>query len=124
MKARIGIAIVLALVLALLFASVAMATSQATIDKIIKDAQDNGTLDGTYSAADVQAALDYVKANPTIEQYSNVQGVLSDYLASLQSPGASNAGQELSFTGGELVMVFAAGAGLIGSGTLLRRRRR
>ena len=122
MKAGIGIAIVLALVLTLVFASVAFATSQATIDKIIKDAND-GTIDGTYSAADIQAALDYAKANPDVLQYSAVQGVLEDYLASLQSPGAANAGEELKFTGGELLMVFAAGAGLIGSGTLLRRRR-
>lgn len=121
MKAGIGIAIVLALVVSLVFASVALATSQATIDNIIKDASD-GTIDGSYSAADVQAALDYAKANPTVTQYSEVQGVLEDYLASLQSPGATNAG-ELKFTGGELIMVFAAGAGLIGSGTLLRRRR-
>lgn len=121
MKAGIGIAIALALLLTLVFASVAFATSQATIDKIITDAND-GTIDGTYSAADIQAALDYAKANPDVLQYSTVQGVLEDYLASLQSPGAANAG-ELKFTGGELLMVFAAGAGLIGSGTLLRRRR-
>ncbi len=123
MKAGIGLAIVLALVFTLVFASVALATSQATIDKIIKDASD-GTIDGSYSAADVQAALDFLKANPTFSQYSNAQDVLADFLASLQSPGASNAGQELKFTGGELAMVFAAGAGLIGSGTFLRRRRR
>ncbi len=121
MKAGIGIAIVLALVLTLVFASVAFATSQATIDEIINDATD-GTIDGTYSAADIQAALNYARANPDVLQYSNVQGVLEDYLASLQSPGAANAG-ELKFTGGELLMMFAAGAGLIGSGTLLRRRR-
>jgi hypothetical protein len=121
MKAGIGIAILLALVLTLVFASVALATSQATIDKIINDARD-GTIDGTYSAADIQAALDYARANPDVLQYSNAQGVLEDYLASLQSPGAASAG-ELKFTGGELLMVFAAGAGLIGSGTLLRRRR-
>jgi hypothetical protein len=123
MKAGIGIAIVLALVLTLVFASVAFATSQATIDKILKDANDNGALDGTYSAADIQAALDFAKANPSVTQYSAVQGVLEDYLASLQSPGAANAGEELKFTGGELLFVFAAGAGLIGSGTFLRRRR-
>jgi hypothetical protein len=123
MKAGIGIAIVLALVLTLVFASVALATSQATIDQILKDASD-GILDGTYSTADVQAALDYAKANPEYTQYSTVQGVLEDYLASLQSPGAANAGGELKFTGGELLFVFAAGAGLIGSGTVLRRRRR
>lgn len=122
MKARIGFVFVLALVLTLVFASVALATSQATIDKIIRDANDNGTLDGTYSDADVQAALDYVKANPTETQYSEAQDVLGDYLASLQSPGATEA-DELKFTGGELLYVLAAGAGLIGSGTLLRRRR-
>jgi hypothetical protein len=121
MKAGIAAAIVLALVLTLVFASVAFATSQSTINKIIQDASD-GTIDGTYSAADVQAALDYARTHPDVLQYSNAQGVLEDYLASLQSPGAASAG-ELQFTGGELIMVFTAGAGLIGSGALLRRRR-
>ena len=61
--------------------------------------------------ADIQAALDYVEANPTVTQYSTVAGVLEDYLASLQSPGAANAGEELKFTGGELYMGLAAGPG-------------
>jgi hypothetical protein len=121
MKAGIGIAIALALVVTLVFASVALATSQATIDKIIKDAND-GTIDGSYTKADIQAALDYAEANPTVLQYSQVKGVLEDYLATFQSPGAT-AADELKFTGGELLFVFAAGAGLIGSGAVLRRRR-
>jgi hypothetical protein len=119
---KVGIVIIiLALAVTLVFASVALAVSQSTIDKIIKDAGD-GTIDGNYTAAEIQAALDFIKANPTYSQYSNIQGVLESYLASLQSPGAQAAG-ELKFTGGELLLVFAAGAGLIGSGTLLRRRR-
>ncbi len=122
MKAGIGITLALALVLTLVFASVAFATSQATIDKIVKDASD-GMIDGSYSKADIQAALDFIEANPTYSQYGQVKGVLSDYLASLQSPEATTAGGELKFTGGELFVVLAAGAGLIGSGTFLRRRR-
>ncbi len=122
MKAGIALTIALALVLTLVFASVAFATSQSKIDKIIKDAAD-GTIDGNYKAADIQAALDFVKANPTVAQYSNIEGVLSEFLASLQSPGATTTSGELKFTGGELLAVFAAGAGLIGGGTLLRRRR-
>jgi hypothetical protein len=118
---KVGIVlIILALALSLVFASVALAVSQATIDSIIKDASD-GTIDGSYTVAEIQAALSYIKANPTYSQYSNIEGVLENYLASLQSPGAQTAG-ELKFTGSELLLVFAAGAGLIGAGTLLRRR--
>jgi hypothetical protein len=76
----------------------------------------------TRTKADIQAALDYAEANPTVLQYSQVKGVLEDYLATFQSPGAT-AADELKFTGGELLFVFAAGAGLIGSGAVLRRRR-
>ena len=121
MKVKLVGAIVLALVLVLVFATVAMAgVSQATINAIIKDAQD-GTLDGHWSAAEVRAALAYVENNPVLVQYTSVKGVLQDYLASLQAPG-TQAGQ-LAFTGSNIVLVFGAGAALIAGGVLLRRRR-
>src|SRR5665647_367085 len=56
-----------------------------------------------------------------VPQYSAIQGVLEDYLASLQGPGEQ--GGQLAFTGGEIILILGAGAGLIGSGALLRRRR-
>jgi hypothetical protein len=112
-------AIAIALLLVLMFAVVAQAAvPQSTIDAIIKDAQD-GTIDGNWSAAEVRATLAYIQGNPIYQQYSDVAGVLEDYLASLQAPG--DQGGELAFTGGEVFLILAAGAGLIGGGALLRR---
>jgi hypothetical protein len=122
MKAKLMGAITLAVLLLLVFAAVAQAAvSQATIDKIIADAQDNGKIDGNWTAAEIRAALKFVENNPLMEQYSQVKGVLEDYLASLQDPGEQ--GGSLAFTGGEIFLILGAGAGLIGSGALLRRRR-
>jgi hypothetical protein len=121
MKAKLVGALVLALILVVVLSSVAMAgTSQATINAIIKDAQD-GTLDGHYSAAQIRAALAYIENNPVFEQYSAIKGVLQDYLASLQAPGEQSG--QLAFTGSNIVLAFGAGAALIGGGILLRRRR-
>jgi len=114
-------AITIAVVLLLVFAVVAQAgVSQATIDAIIKDAED-GHLDKRWTAEEIRAALAYVEKNPFLEQYSRIKGVLEDYLASLQGPGEQ--GGQLAFTGGEIILILGAGAGLIGSGALLRRRR-
>ena len=112
-------ALTVALLLVLVFAVVAQAAvPQSTIDAIIKDASD-GTIDGNWTAAQVQAALAYVQSNPTDVQYSNVEGVLADYLASLQAPGEK--GGQLAFTGGEIFVILAAGAALIGGGLVLKR---
>ncbi len=121
MKTKLAGAIVLAIVLVLVFAVVAQAAvPQSVINAIIKDASD-GTIDGHWTAAEIRAALAYVENNPSIVQYSAVKGVLEDYLASLQAPGEQ--GGQLAFTGSNLVLVLGAGAGLIASGALLRRRR-
>ena len=121
MKAKLVGALVLALILMLVLSSVAMAgVSQATINAIIKDAQD-GTLDGHWTAAEIRAALAYIENNPVFEQYSAIKGVLQDYLASLQAPGEQSG--QLAFTGSNIVLAFGAGAALVGGGVLLRRRR-
>jgi len=121
MKAKLVGALVLALILVLVLSTVAMAgVSQATINAIIKDAQD-GTLDGHWTAAQIRAALAYIENNPVYEQYSAIKGVLQDYLASLQAPGEQSG--QLAFTGSNIVLVLGAGAALIGGGALLRRRR-
>jgi hypothetical protein len=121
MRAKFLGAIVIALILVLAFAVVAQAAvPQSVIDAIIKDAQD-GTIDGNWKAAEIRAALAYVQDNPALEQYSNIRGVLEDYLASLQAPGEQ--GGELAFTGGEVFLILAAGAALIGGGAVLRRSR-
>ena len=121
MKAKLVGALVLALILMLVLSSVAMAgVSQATINAIIKDAQD-GTLDGHWKAAEIRAALAYIENSPVYDQYSAIKGVLQDYLASLQAPGEQSG--QLAFTGSNIVLAFGAGAALIGGGILLRRRR-
>jgi len=121
MKAKLIGVLTIAVLLLLVFAVVAQAAvPQSTIDAIIKDAQD-GQIDDNWTAAEIRAALRYAENNPILTQYSDIKGVLEDYLASLQGPGEQ--GGELAFTGGEIILILGAGAGLIGSGALLRRRR-
>jgi hypothetical protein len=121
MRAKISGAVVIALLLILVFAVVAQAAvPQSVIDAIIKDAQ-NGTIDGNWSAAQIRATLAFIQNNPIYAQYSNLAGVLEDYLASLQAPGEQ--GGQLAFTGGEVFLILAAGAALIGGGAVLRRSR-
>lgn len=118
MKVKLFAVLALAILAALVVAVPAMASG--TIDAIIQDAAD-GTIDGNWTAAQVEAALAFVRDNPTYLQYSQVEPVLEDYLASLPSPGVQGGG--LKFTGGELAMLLSAGVGLMGSGLALRRRR-
>ena len=117
--------VTLAVLVTLVFASVAQAGT-GTTEAIIQDAAD-GTIDGHYTAAQIRAALAAVRNNPTYLQYSDVEPILEDYLASLASPGTAQAGGAgaagLKFTGGELLLLFGAGASLMGSGLALRRRR-
>ena len=127
MKAKFLGAMTLTLLIILAFALVAQAAvAQSGSDAIIKDAQD-GTIDGTWTAAQIRAALAYIQNNPIYEQYSDLGGVLEDYLASLVAPGEQGGqggqGGQLAFTGSEVLLILGAGAGLIGSGALLRRRR-
>jgi hypothetical protein len=113
--------IAIALLLILMFAVVAQAAvPQSVIDAIIKDAMD-GTIDGNWTAAEIRATLAYIQNNPIYQQYTDLEGVLEDYLASLQAPGEQ--GGQLAFTGGEVFLVLAAGAALIGGGAMLRRSR-
>jgi hypothetical protein len=119
MRVKLLSAIVIALLLILAFATVAQAAvPQSVIDAIIKDAMD-GTIDGNWTAAEIRATLAYIQDNPIYQQYSDLEGVLEDYLASLQAPGEQSG--ELAFTGGAVFVVLAAGAALIGGGALLRR---
>lgn len=124
MKAKFLGAMTLALLIILVFAVVAQAAvPQSVIDAIIKDAQD-GTIDGNWTAAEIRAALAYIQNNPIYAQYSDLGGVLEGYVAGQVAPGEQG-GQlgQLAFTGSEVLLILGAGAGLIGSGALLRRRR-
>jgi hypothetical protein len=138
MRPRIVIIMILALVVAGVFASVAWAGSSTST--IIGDASD-GTVNGHYSASQVRAALTAVENDPTYSQYSDIAGVLQDYLSSLSTSGSTTttggtqttAGTrattpttllsgELDYTGGQPLLVFAIGGVLLAAGTVLRRR--
>ena len=76
MKSKLaGVGIVLA-ILVMALGIVGQASAGGITDTIIKDAGD-GTLDGNYTAAQIQAALAYLSDNPIATQYSGSQGVLS-----------------------------------------------
>ncbi len=127
MKIKIMVSVILVLIVSLVFATVASAKSskKTKIATITKDAQD-GTIDGHYTATEIQAAINYVANDPLYQQYSDLQGTLEAYLASLQAPGvknkSGNAAWELAFTGSRILFVLGAGLALIGSGFALRRR--
>ena len=65
-------------------ASTALAGGGVTA--LIKDASD-GVVDGTYGAAVVRSALAVVRGDPAYAMYSDIEGVLVDYLASITGSG-------------------------------------
>jgi hypothetical protein len=120
MRVKLVLGAALVVVLSLVVAPVAMAqVPAATINAIIKDAQD-GTINGHWTAAEVQAALNQVQNDPAAAQYSEEANVLGEFLASLQAPGTQ--GGQLAFTGSPLLLILGAGAVLMGAGVVLRRR--
>ena len=125
MKSKLMGAVVLLALVVLAFGVVGQAAAGGSIDGVINDAQ-NGTIDKNWSAAQVRAALAYLQDNPLYSQYSDAQGVLEDYLASLQAPGAiataGSQGAQLAFTGGNVLLILATGGALVGGGLVLRRR--
>ena len=153
MKPGIVIVIVIALVATAALATAAFATAllrpptawatSAITAEIIQDASD-GTINGHYTVAEVRAALAYVESDPALSQYSDIEGVLQDYLASLlaakptptphptgqpttqsptatASPATGYTGQ-LDYTGGQPLWLFALGGALVVAGVVLRRR--
>jgi hypothetical protein len=154
MKPGIVIVMILALVATGLCATGFVATavfappawaSSATTAAIIQDASD-GTINGHYTVAEVRAALVVVENDPAYSQYSDIQGVIESYLASLlaatptpkpttthaatqpttsattaASPSTAYTGQ-LDYTGGQPLLLFGLGGALVGAGWALRRR--
>lgn len=142
MKQGIAIILILVLVATGAFASVAWAESSVTA-QIIADASD-GTINGHYTAAEVRAALAFVESNPAYSMYSDIAGVLENYLASLSKPSPAKTpspppstggtptaqgatpttplGGQLDYTGGQPLAVIALGGALLVCGALLRRR--
>jgi hypothetical protein len=121
MRLKTLAAITLVVVVGLVFAGVALAGT-GTTTTIINDAKD-GKLDGHYTSGDIQAALAYIQNNPVFGQYTDLQGLLQDYLASLQAPDPQATRTVLAFTGGTVLLALGAGLALIGSGLALRRLR-
>jgi hypothetical protein len=134
MLRRIAIVSILALVLTAVFAPVAWGSITT---QIIQDASD-GVINGHYTVAEVRAALKVVEDDPAYSQYSDVQQVLEQYLASLLAakssptprpsvtpvltPSPSATPQQLDYTGGQPLPLFACGGLLLGAGALLWRR--
>jgi hypothetical protein len=84
---------VLALVLLALAGGTAASTARAGggATGLIKDASD-GVVNGTYSAATVRSALSMVRSDPAYTMYSDIEGVLVDYLASITNPDGGGGG--------------------------------
>ena len=130
MKIKLIAAVMLALTASLVFAPVASAKiSKSEYEKIVNDAQD-GTIDGHYTAAVIQAALNEAKVDPLVQQYGDLVDILEAYMTSLKAPGPSSgvvskkgtATWQLAFTGSRILFVFGTGLVLIGGGFALRRR--
>jgi hypothetical protein len=67
---------------------VSVASAGGSVDALITDASD-GVVDGSYSVSTVREALRAVRSDPVYSQYSDVEGVLMDYLATLTKGSAT-----------------------------------
>ena len=104
----------LALAAAALLVAVPSAMASVT-DQIIKDARD-GHIDGTYTSAQLQAAL----ASPLLKTYGGDGGVEA-VRSALGSQTSSSSGGTLPFTGFETGTFVVLGFSLIIVGFVLRR---
>jgi hypothetical protein len=106
---------VVAVVAAVALVIVPMA-SAASVDQIVQDAKD-GQIDGSYSRADLNAAL----SSPLLKTYGGTNGVdaVKSALGS-QTEGTSGSG-DLPFTGAEMVTFAILGSTLLVAGFVLRR---
>jgi len=114
-----GVTVLLAI--ALLAAS---AASAATPTQIYRDYQDNGRLDGRYSVADLQAALQ----SPAVQGYGGptitpgMKQEIVNKLGAQHSTGGNNSTNGgLPFTGFDLGLLTVGGALLLSVGFGLRR---
>jgi hypothetical protein len=107
--------VVVAVVAAAALVLVPMA-SAATVDQIVQDAKD-GQIDGSYSRADLNAAL----SSPLLKTYGGKNGVeaVKSALGS-QTEGTSGSG-DLPFTGAEMITFALIGSTLLVAGFVLRR---
>jgi len=130
---RVAIVSILVLVLTAFVAPLAWGS---VTSQIIQDAAD-GVVNGHYTVAEVRAALAAVENDPTYSQYSDVQLVLAQYLATLlaaktspkptpsavpaATPSPSTKPMELDYTGGGPLIAFVVGGGLLAAGLAVRR---
>jgi hypothetical protein len=94
----------LVITLAAVFAACAWVpvTQASSARSILDDAMD-GRVDGTYSASQVRAAIKLARSDPFFSQYSDVDGVLADYLAGLNPP-RTDAGGTSPVSAGQTVV--------------------
>jgi hypothetical protein len=122
-RARLIVGIVAAACIASIGAQVAGAATPA---QIYRDYADNGRIDGAYSTADLKAA----QTNAAVQGYGNpnvtvgFKGAVATRIAATRpaaSLGAANVRSTLPFTGIDLALLVAGGAGLLLLGAALRR---
>jgi hypothetical protein len=98
----------------------------ATPGQIYRDYADNGRIDGAYSTADLKAA----QMNASVQGYGNpnvtvgIKGAIAERIAPARPAaplGRSAVRSTLPFTGLDLALLVAGGAGLLLLGAALRR---
>jgi opacity protein-like surface antigen len=116
---RVGVAVAL-------FALLASSASAANPGQIYRDYADNGRIDGTYSGADYRAAL----TDASVQGYGNptvtvgFKGAVASRIAPTRPAGTLGVAavrSTLPFTGIDLALLVAGGAGLLLLGAVLRR---
>jgi len=106
---------ILIVALVALFAVVPTASASVT-DQIVADAQD-GHIDGTYTAAQLQAALD----SPLLAIYGGDGGVEAVKSSLGGQTTATTGSGTLPFTGAEVFTFVGIGGALVIAGIVLRR---
>ena len=91
--------------------------SAATVDQIVQDAKD-GQIDGSYSRADLNAAL----SSPLLKTYGGKNGVEAVKSALGSQTVATSGAGDLPFTGAEVITFAALGSTLLVAGFITRRQ--
>jgi hypothetical protein len=122
-----GIRVIVGIVVLAGLATVgAQSAAAATPGQIYRDYADNGRIDGAYSTADLQAA----QTNAAVQGYGNpnvtvgFKSAVATRIAAKRPAaplGAASVRSTLPFTGIDLALLVAGGAGLLLLGAALRR---
>jgi hypothetical protein len=98
----------------------ALASNGGTTQAIVKDVAKDGKVDGHYTSAQLKAALN----SPLLRQYGGqgaVESVLTRVKPKKAAAPATGSGNNLPFTGADVVLFVAVGGGLLAAGLVLRR---